>query len=207
MINLLCNMDWSAISAIASLIMAFATFLALWQNRNQVGEMKRQWLEEHKPNIDARFVSKKGDEAEYIQLTNYGKGVAENIKISFETSFLEKLPDLFASRLEHISSKRYNILPNSVLLIYFGELSYDEKRKEFILNDHTKLSESEGFKLYWGLHDTKFVLNIEYGNKHQYKSSFELQFGMRNGELLSTTGVLNSINQQINLLRESIKQQ
>ena len=103
MIQCLCNIDWTAISAIATLVMAFATFLALGQSRKQLSEMKRQWLEEQKPNIEATLVHSPnaiGVDSTCIQLFNYGKGIANNISISFDDTFLNQMP--FQSLRNHL---------------------------------------------------------------------------------------------------------
>ena len=40
------------ISALATSIMAIATFITIRQNKKQLKEMKRQWEEEHRPKIE-----------------------------------------------------------------------------------------------------------------------------------------------------------
>ena len=45
----LSNIDWNALTAISTFILAVITFVTLRQNRSQLKEMKRQWEEENKP--------------------------------------------------------------------------------------------------------------------------------------------------------------
>lgn len=47
----LCEIDWTAISAIASFVMILVTWLTLRQNKKQVNELNRQWKEQNRPKL------------------------------------------------------------------------------------------------------------------------------------------------------------
>ena len=68
-------MFWTALSAIATIAMALATFITLRQNRKQLDEMKRQWEESKKPIVEPSLVIPPYTLAEAslgIQLKNIG---------------------------------------------------------------------------------------------------------------------------------------
>lgn len=209
MIQCLCNIDWTAISAIATLVMAFATFLALGQSRKQLSEMKRQWLEEQKPNIEATLVHSPnaiGVDSTYIQLFNYGKGIADNISISFDDTFLNQMPfQSLRNHLIEIQAKTYRLLPNNNLLISFCEYTDHWTMPGYRLYDGS-ISVEEKHKLSEYLNRT-FSLHVVYGNEHQYSSTFELSNNCKSSRVSSIQEELSHIQYQIGLLRTSIDSQ
>lgn len=81
--------DWTAVSSVASLLMVIATFIALWQSRKQISEMKRQWNEERKARLVLNFISY--HDWVVLQITNIGKEPAYNIKANFNSDFLNRI--------------------------------------------------------------------------------------------------------------------
>ena len=206
------HIDWMAISAIATLIMALATLLTLWQSRKQLAEMKRQWDEDQKPIIEASLVindKNPPDFQAYIQLINFGKGYANNIRVLFllSPSEKDKLPDLFDGYINGIPMREYNMLPNSSLLIPFVDIKKNNESNEYTFFGRG-ITTGDVMKIEELLYEMQFPLEIVYGKKHQYKSRFELSHYLSSSFVISTIqGELNSIGQQISLLRESTKQQ
>lgn len=68
------------ISAAASFIMIYVTYLSLKQNREQLDEMKRQWDEEHKPEIIAYMTIH--ENYFYVCIKNTSRVPIHNIKVS-----------------------------------------------------------------------------------------------------------------------------
>lgn len=77
-----CNIDWAAVSAIATLVMAIATFFTIRQSRKQLDEMKRQWDEERKPRI--RLSIENYGMHCYLKVENLGLVQANNVKLSID---------------------------------------------------------------------------------------------------------------------------
>ncbi len=77
-----CNIDWTAVSAIATLIMAIATFFTIRQNKKQLDEMKRQWSEERKPRIRLS-IENYGIHC-YLKVENLGVVPAYNVKLTID---------------------------------------------------------------------------------------------------------------------------
>ena len=90
----LSNIDWTAVSSIVLLIMVVATFVTLWVNGRQLKEMKRQWKEEHRPNLQISIVVK--NEYFLLCVSNVGNELATDVRFRFNEFFKERL---FAKQL------------------------------------------------------------------------------------------------------------
>ena len=88
----LCKIDWVAISAIVTLFMAVAAFWALYENRKQLNELKRQWqekeLENKKAKIQSCVINKDAKGHKILRISNTGKSCAEKISVIFLDNFL-----------------------------------------------------------------------------------------------------------------------
>lgn len=51
MIIALCVINWTAVSAIITAITALVAVIALWQNKQQLKEMRQQWLEDRRARL------------------------------------------------------------------------------------------------------------------------------------------------------------
>lgn len=81
----LSTIDWTAISSIVSLVMVIATFVTLRVNSKQLEELKRQWKEEHRPNIQLSIIVKNGHFL--VCVSNMGNELATNVKLQFNEFF------------------------------------------------------------------------------------------------------------------------
>lgn len=100
----LSTIDWTAISSIVSFLMVLATLITLWVNSMQLNEMKRQWKEEHRPNIQLSIVVKNGHFL--VCVKNIGNELATNVKLQFNEFFKDKL---FARQLRETFAEIENI--------------------------------------------------------------------------------------------------
>lgn len=69
------------LGAVASSVMIFVTYKTLKQNKDQLQEMKRQWEEEHRPQLAAHIYGY--GQLFYIRVKNISKVPVINISISF----------------------------------------------------------------------------------------------------------------------------
>ena len=194
------QIDWIAVSAIATLIMAFATFLTLWHSRKQLEEMKRQWSEEHQPVIDAKYV--KSPLKNYgIQLINNGKGEADNIKISFDLSTIENVPMCVTERVGFIESQSYNLLPNRQIIISLIDIKNGDNCD--IVNGDD-ISGSEMIKVVKFLRKS-FTIKVHYGKDYRFTEDYTLD-GKSFSTPISTTiqEELNQIQNELSQTRELI---
>ena len=69
--------------------MVIATFVTLFVNSRQLKEMKRQWKEEHRPNVQVSIVV--NNKAFYVRANNVGNELAANVRLHFNCFFKESL--------------------------------------------------------------------------------------------------------------------
>ena len=104
---------WIILSAVGTLAMAAATFIALRQNKGQLDELKRQWHEEHKARIV--FSVEIHDSFFCLKIENTGKSVANLEKIEINKDFLDKMFEVDGefrkSRLENLCANPLRIAP------------------------------------------------------------------------------------------------
>ena len=137
---------WTALTAVGTIAMAIATFCSLRQNdklldenKKQLEEMKRQWEEDNKPKFDIKLIASPSIYALFstsIQIYNYGKSLANNVKISFEDEFLNSIPiESLKEYLFDIQTKRYRILPEKSIIIPFCYFIENREEPGYVLCD------------------------------------------------------------------------
>lgn len=145
----LSTIDWTAISSIVSLVMVVATFVTLCVNGKQLKEMKRQWKEEHRPNVQISIVVKNG--YFLVRLCNVGNELATNVRLRFneffkETLFARQLRESFAKKedipfiIPAHDSKYFYLMPT----LGFGSISYSITNETFSGNDFEKWVKEHG---------------------------------------------------------------
>lgn len=77
------------IGSIGTLLMVFITYKTLKQNNEQLNELKRQWEEEHRPQIVFSIFKYRGHLG--IRIKNSGKRRATNIRITFNEDFINAI--------------------------------------------------------------------------------------------------------------------
>ena len=138
----LCRIDWVAVSAIVTFLMAIAAFWALYENRKQLNELKRQWQEERKAQLDfsieiQRFASRcfKSQCSMFcLKMQNVGKTVAKIKKVDINKDFLEKMPQDYRVHIETAFSNPLRIAPSVtkhywLCLANIDDVSKSEKDK------------------------------------------------------------------------------
>lgn len=83
------TINWTAVSSTVSFIMVIATFVTLFMNSRQLKEMKRQWKEEHRPNVQVSIVVK--NKTFCVRVNNVGNELAANVRLHFNSFFKESL--------------------------------------------------------------------------------------------------------------------
>lgn len=81
------NIDWTAISAVATSVMAVATFITIQQNKKQLQEMRRQWNETNRARLTFAIIAYDG--ALLLKISNCGTATAYNIVVNFNANFLD----------------------------------------------------------------------------------------------------------------------
>lgn len=106
---------------LATVAMVYVTYQTLKQNREQLEEMKSQWKKEHSPDLDIAIINlpyRAPNETLAIEIKNFGKGVAENVKISIDREFVNNFPhSAVKEQIDKIGKKTYRILPEDTIII------------------------------------------------------------------------------------------
>lgn len=110
------NEIFTAVSAIATAVMAVTAFFTLRQNRKQLEVMKQQWFEDRKPIVEAALISPPycfKEPSLAIELANIGKTVAEDITIILEEDFIKSYCNKsIEQQIRQICSQKYHLAPN-----------------------------------------------------------------------------------------------
>ena len=86
---------WSTyMGAIASFAMVYWTWQTLKQNKEQLNELKRQWDDEHKPEIDIIPVYTMEHSLVVLEVRNISNSYAKNIRFKIGTEYINKIPCL-----------------------------------------------------------------------------------------------------------------
>lgn len=108
------SIDWTAVSAIATLLMTIATFVTIVYNRKQINEIQRQWREENKARLIFSIISDNG--LFLLKIENIGKEVAYDTRISINNSFLDKmLIQDFKDSLLNLCDKKMYLPPKRII--------------------------------------------------------------------------------------------
>lgn len=125
-------MFWATyLGAAASFVMIVYTGVTLKHNKAQLDELKRQWEEEHKPEISVYFFGH--DQYFYIRIQNISKVIVSNISITI-TQDPKKEPILnYDAWKQKIEGVHFSIEPNGHRDVEVTSSFYpDHKYNDFI---------------------------------------------------------------------------
>ena len=204
---ILCKIDWNAVSAITSAVMATITLFTLIissyqnkklrkQNDEQLKEVKKQWEEEQRPYLELALVRRSYYFERYdLEIRNIGKTSAESILFKFNDAFLAKLTDakirdFFAS----IGKTEFKILPNEIK--YFRLLENDITASKYYLGN-TSVNRVVYDDIKNLLKTTGVEMQISY---NKYEKSEILILEENRHQTISQVEAINSIAVQLALL-------
>lgn len=78
---LLCCINWNALTAIGTLLLAIVTFITIMQNRSQLYELKKQREEDIRARIDCSIIE--WHNCYFFKIQNIGRSLAYNIQLKF----------------------------------------------------------------------------------------------------------------------------
>ena len=127
------------LGAVASSVMIFVTYMTLKQNKEQLQEMKRQWDEEHKPQLAAHIYGY--GQLFYIRVKNISKVSVNKVSMSFTHDPQNEFILNYDAWKQKLSNINFSIEPNDFLDIevpasfYIGEIYTDFIGLSFSFND------------------------------------------------------------------------
>lgn len=113
----------TVLASLITCILSLCSARAAWA---QVKEMRRQFQEENRPNIDVEFLYEK--RTFYgLRFVNHGKHTAKNVRILLEDAFINSLPEsAFSSLLRKSSQKTCIIGVGQHYDLFIGTQKYRE---------------------------------------------------------------------------------
>ena len=81
---ILCCIDWNALTAIGTLLLAIVTVVTVCQNRYQLSELKKQREEDTRARIDCSIIE--WHNCYFFKIQNVGRSLAYNIQLKFDGS-------------------------------------------------------------------------------------------------------------------------
>lgn len=113
----------TVLASLVTCILSLYSARAAWA---QVREMRRQFLEENRPNIEVEFLYEK--RAFYgLRFINHGKCTAQNVKILLDAAFINALPEsTFSSVLRKSSQKTCVIGVGQHYDLFIGTQKYQD---------------------------------------------------------------------------------
>lgn len=204
----LSTIDWTAISAIVSLLMVIATFISLMMNNRQLKELKRQWKEEHRPVIQIYIVVK--DEHFLVCVQNVGNAMAVNVRLHFneffkETLIAKQMRDSFVEDEELTFTipahdrKYFHLMPTKG----FASISYS--------STHEVISGSDFDKWVDAHIDDKIFISCTYSSQDhsdeyysEYSTSLKHCFGHTALVIDNDTDAILEVNKTLNRIKKDL---
>lgn len=205
----LSTIDWTAISAIVSLLMVIATFVSLMVNNRQLKEMKRQWKEEHRPVIQIYIVVISG--YFLVCVRNVGNVMAVNVRLHFneffkETLIAKQLRDAFVENEELAyvipahDRKYFYMMPTKG----FASISYS--------STHETISGSDFIKWVDEHIDDELYISCTYTSQDQaevystdYKTSLKHCFGHTALVIDNDTDAILEVNKTLEQINKNLR--
>ena len=171
----LSTIDWNALTAISTFLLAIITFVTVRQNRSQLKEMKRQWEIEQSPDLDIAIVSlpyRMPEESLAIEIRNFGKGIADNIKLSLDKDFVNSFPIKSVREMAlRIEKSEYRVLPGESKIIPVCRFDTNYAKCDKLFGQ--TISEKDREKIHRYFQSYKFYLECSYnGIKSPFKHTF-----------------------------------
>ena len=198
---------WTALTAVGTIAMAIVTFCSLRQNdrlleenKKQLDEMKRQWEEDNKPQLDITLIESPGLydlNSTSIQIYNYGKSLANNVIVSFEEEFLNSIPvESLQDYLYNLQTLKFRILPGRSIIIPFCDFLDNNRGADFVLFN-SKISSTEKYDLVDFFNFTPFKLFVTYDRINQEPEETTLSYNNKCSRKTSIQEELNYIQMQL----------
>lgn len=119
------SVDWTAVSAIATLLMTIATFVTIIYTRKQMKEVQKQWEETNKAHLAFSIISDSG--LFILKIENTGNRTAYDVHINIDDEFINKmLITDFADQLKGLSEKKMVLQPGRSLYYAISPIRSDK---------------------------------------------------------------------------------
>lgn len=162
------SIDWTAVSSIATAIMAIATFITIYYNRKQIKEIQREWDESNRAILEISIIAT--DTMYVLKIQNIGNQTASHICVKIDDTFLNAMLLEDAKKiLKDLSAQKKILLPHASLYYGLSPLLFTE---EFKTTNHS-YQQKEIFTNVKSLLKTPLHIIVEYNN-HKIDKTFTI---------------------------------
>lgn len=120
--------DWTAVGAIMTALMAIVTLLTVRQNRKQLKELRRQWDYENRPHISLAIVPRSFKY--FLKIRNVGKNSAKEVSININDAFKATFDNVSIKHIDHLT-KSFPMEANDTKYVFLGWIEkLNDKWKE-----------------------------------------------------------------------------
>lgn len=200
--------DWNALTAIGTLLLALITFITVLQNKAQLKEMKRQWEEEQSADLDISLINipyRMPNESLAIEIKNFGKGAANDIQLFLDKNFIENFPHkAVREQADKIEKMRYRILPEESKIIPLCQFDNNYVKCDKLFGQN--VSKEEKNKIHKYLDNYTFHLKCEYkGNNSPFEHTFTTEEkGWVRGNIASKLDSIDCKLEDIETINQSL---
>lgn len=171
----LSHIDWNALTAIGTILLAIITYCTVRQNKSQLKEMRRQWEIEQSPDLDFALISlpyRMPEESLAIEITNFGRGIADNIKLKLDKDFMNNFPiESVREKACKIEQSEYRVLPGKSQIIQICRFDTNLSNCDTLFGQ--KVSEKEREQIHQYFENFTFYLECSYNGVHSpFKHTF-----------------------------------
>lgn len=198
--------DWNALTAICTLLLAIITYCTIRQNKAQLKEMKRQWEIEQSPDLDIALINlpyRVPNESLAIEVNNFGRGAANDIKFIFDEEFKRNFPHkAVREQIEKIEKKVYRILPGKSTIIPVCQFDNNLVKCRKLFGQ--SVNEEERIAIHHYLEDFILHLRCTYNGTN---SPFEQTFTSEDKGWMQNTisSKIEGITEELENIRESVE--
>lgn len=171
----LSHIDWNALTAIGTILLAIITYCTVRQNKSQLKEMRRQWEIEQSPDLDFALISlpyRMQEESLAIEITNFGRGIADNIKLKLDKDFMNNFPiESVREKACKIEQSEYRVLPGKSQIIQICRFDTNLSNCDTLFGQ--KVSKKEREQIHQYFENFTFDLECSYNGVHSpFKHTF-----------------------------------
>lgn len=180
MIIALCVINWTAVSAIITAITALVAVIALWQNKQQLKEMRQQWLEDRRARLSFGIISNDG--LFLLRITNVGKETAYNISMTLTGDPIDNhYSDAVKKSYVRLQNRTFAIEAGVSKYFYLSKIKSDMD-SEIILY-HEKFMQSDINKWLDNYMDSPMHIAGTYCGRYSIEESFCINNFIMEGSL------------------------
>lgn len=165
----ICCLNWNALTAIGTILLAIATFVTIWQNRNQLSELKKQREEDIRARLDCSIIE--WHNCYFLKIQNVGRSLAYNIQLKFAGNpiFTNPFRTLTEMYIE-LQNKKLMLSPGGKTFFLLipkeqSQLEWTDKNKKEgqpteNITDWIRKNENEKIEL-TGIYNDKYSIDIK----------------------------------------------